>query len=531
MITETIRRPLFPATAATGRFFYRILRWFGRTWWKILIWVVSLTALGWQYENWQGRRALAEQRALWIAEYGDLKWQDFAPPHIPDEENFFAAPVFETFVVKNPPPRLYAAGTTPELRTYYDKCHELAAALPHGRFLQMRFPEVKMCPGDLMETDAGEGLRFLDIAGWAKARRAAGESPPPGLTDAQWLHASMPEDETIRGFTAALTRKRAGILPNATERWKIGEQLNDPGAIPINALSNVFDAVTKISRRAAAAARAGDGRTARELNQILWRLSEGFGSASTLVGTLVALAVLEPANRAISEGLAAGCWQEADLAALAESLSVIDEEKTVRTGLYLEGFGLHMWPGELNPWLRKVFSTHPLKDWEGWCFRLIAWGPEGWLDTNKATMLRWWRETLTPDTPGDDLLALQKKMSESQKRQSERFGGTLSPRSIIAAMQYPAMSGIADNALKHQTRRRQLQLAIAIERYTLARGNPPPDAAALLVPDFLPAIPGDPWQPGTPLRYEPGRDGIRYRILSAGKDLNLAMPNTPAAAK
>src|SRR6185436_16002330 len=96
-------------------------------------------------------------------------------------------------------------------------------------------------------------------------------------------------------------------------------------------------------------------------------------------------------------------------------------------------------------------------------------------------------------------------------------------RKIIALIQYPALSGIATHALTQQTRRRELQMAIAIERYILALGNPPPDAVAL-VPDFLPAIPGDRWQPGTPLRYEPGSGNIRYRLLSAGKDMNLAMP-------
>ena len=59
-------------------------------------------------------------------------------------------------------------------------------------------------------------------------------------------------------------------------------------------------------------------------------------------------------------------------------------------------------------------------------------------------------------------------------------------------------------------------------------GNRPPGTlpqkAEDLVPGFLDAIPGDPWQPGTPLRWEAGGGGIRYRIRSAGKDAVLGFP-------
>src|SRR6187431_1932843 len=121
----TIRRPVFSTIAAVWRFFRRCLRWLRRKWWKIAIWIITLTALAWQYENWHGRRDLAEQRALWKAEYGDMKQSDLAPPRIPDNENFFAAPVFETFVVKTPrPPQMKAKGETDEAREFIRKCHE-----------------------------------------------------------------------------------------------------------------------------------------------------------------------------------------------------------------------------------------------------------------------------------------------------------------------------------------------------------------------------------------------------------------------
>ena len=93
------------------------------------------------------------------------------------------------------------------------------------------------------------------------------------------------------------------------------------------------------------------------------------------------------------------------------------------------------------------------------------------------------------------------------------------------------MGNFADTALKNQTRRRELLLAIAIERHFLAKGTLPRETGDL-VPAFIDAIPGDPWQPGSPLRWEiperdatqPGVPVIRYQILSAGKDTTLGFP-------
>ena len=495
------------------------------------MWLATLITLAWQYENWHGRRDYEEQIALFKAEYGDMKWHDFTPPRVADEENFFAAPVFETFVVKEPRrPPARGAGQSEEVYNYQRKCDELADALPHGRFLRMKTPEIKTVPcGWVGELPPEEGIAFLDLKTWVQEEAKAGKQKPGGMTDIQWLQASLPEDETVQGFIAALTRKKASLLPHAADRWAVGEKLNNPMAIPLNSWSGVFEPARRIALRARAAARAGDGLAARQHCEVLWLLAEGFGNAHTMVGSLVALALTGVVNTATTEALACRCWTEADFVILRDRMQRIDEERWVFTALNLEGFGRHLWPGDNKDWIRRG-SRKFTSSWkpDHMMVWIMARGPDGWIDANLAWQLRWWQKLMVPDSRGDDLLALKRNLEANLQpvmQESVRglFGEVPSPRKVLAALVLPEMSNIPSNALQQQTRRRELLLAIATERHLLAKGTLPKTVEDL-VPAFIESIPGDPYQPGAPLRWEAGTDGIRYRILSANNDARPGFP-------
>lgn len=77
--------------------------------------------------------------------------------------------------------------------------------------------------------------------------------------------------------------------------------------------------------------------------------------------------------------------------------------------------------------------------------------------------------------------------------------------------------------MQNQTRRRQLLLAAAVERFQLAEHHLPKDAAEL-VPKYLTEIPGDPSAPGQPLTYISGEGTERYRLVSKNKVHTLAFP-------
>jgi len=77
-------------------------------------------------------------------------------------------------------------------------------------------------------------------------------------------------------------------------------------------------------------------------------------------------------------------------------------------------------------------------------------------------------------------------------------------------------SGTVEEDLRMQARRRVLALAAAAQAYRLAHGDYPPSVSAL-VPEFLPALPIDPYD-RQPLRGH--RDGDVFLVWSIGPDLH-----------
>ena len=485
------------------------IRWIRRHPIRVLLGIVALIAIAWQFENWHGHRALEEQRVLWIAEYGQLTHSDFAVHPVPDEENFFAAPIFESF----------ASGSGSDV--------EEVRNMPHARFLRMVLPGLEDIGDDLETDQVAAGLKALDVGAWAEAQRESGAEAPAGSSDAEWLHASMPEDPVISGLLEALSRPKSVMLPTSAECWAVGEALGDPFASPIPTIGNITNLARNISYRARAAARAGDAEAALNYAEINLRFVEGASSSGTLVGYLVGLAVSGLSFDMIAECIATEVWSAEQLEEVGALLRRIDLETPAFRSFMLEAFSLHMWPVEdARRSVKKYANSVPdakVRDWNSAMLWLSNHGPSGWVDANFANHLRWWRMMLIPDTEGDDLVAFSKKLATGVPAVREELAKPMTPRRASAAIAVPTLGNIIGNAARAQTKQRQLLLAIGIESYRLSAGKNP-SSIDPLVPTYLPEVPNDPWNRGQPLEFSPGEDGERYRIRSANRELNLAIP-------
>ncbi len=87
-------------------------------------------------------------------------------------------------------------------------------------------------------------------------------------------------------------------------------------------------------------------------------------------------------------------------------------------------------------------------------------------------------------------------------------------RNILTEMMAPAMTTVAVATARSLAVRDALRVAVAIETMR-ARTGERPSALMELVPDYLPAVPSDPFTGGT-LRYQVGDDN--YVVYSLGKD-------------
>src|ERR1700690_4057929 len=69
--------------------------------WRMLRWgliglavIATLAAILVTEENWRGKRDWENYKREWEAKGEKFEWQAFVPPSVPDDRNFFTAPIF-----------------------------------------------------------------------------------------------------------------------------------------------------------------------------------------------------------------------------------------------------------------------------------------------------------------------------------------------------------------------------------------------------------------------------------------------------
>ena len=90
------------------------------------------------------------------------------------------------------------------------------------------------------------------------------------------------------------------------------------------------------------------------------------------------------------------------------------------------------------------------------------------------------------------------------------------PPKIISGMTLPPLGIVADQFATLEARRRAALVALAVEQYRLQHNGQLPEHLKELTPDFLPALPLDPFD-GAELRYRKLERG--FVVYSVGKDL------------
>jgi hypothetical protein len=110
------------------------------------------------------------------------------------------------------------------------------------------------------------------------------------------------------------------------------------------------------------------------------------------------------------------------------------------------------------------------------------------------------------------------EMTNMMARMEKAIGQSHSYRLLVSAITIPSFARGVRATVHSETLRRMTITAIALKRYELRNGKPPPDLAAL-VPEILPSVPIDPMS-GKPLCYRLNADGtyVLYSVGDDGKD-------------
>lgn len=486
-----------------ARWCWRLV-WNRRTAWTLII-LVSFTTLYYQWENWRSARELVETRKRVMARIGTDNLLDLAPPRIPDEQNWFANAVFESWIrpqSPNGPQTMYA---TPE-----------NALLPKSFVM----PAV-------IESNDGNA-ETLDLAAWMKQRFANVTPPQDATPEALFARDLGDGNGLLPKLAVGLSRPYSMMKPDRREG--IEKSQGNPWAIDITNFRHANQLQRQLGLHLRSAALIKDQGKARDTTLIMLRFSEA-SSNHALVGCLVSMALHGMAFDAMQDAMNHGAWSEAALPLLQHRLAAFDDLQNMDLALSSEALRLFQTAASIHAQqvnLADMFVPGIVAEprwktrlWNHAFHWLAAYGPIGWHDANIAYWTDRELEALGPPGPTSWLGASDRYFRVSKAARAVLYYNDdeafvwPNPRRFIGAMAFPNLGNISKSAAECLFKRRCLIIGCALERYRLQHGAFP-DSLDAVKAELASFKVNDPARPDQPMGYRLEPTG--YVLWSAGED-------------
>jgi len=289
----------------------------------------------------------------------------------------------------------------------------------------------------------------------------------------------------------------------------------DPAAIPLPYLSLFKKICQTIQFRAVCFMELNKGGAAFEDVRLGLRLAELLKDEPFIISQLVRVKVLNISLQNICEGMARGIWTEQQIAGFQNILSGINLLKDLRRSLEAEqAFGAEMIMTIQDiEYFNKYFNPSYDDSSNSKIFTPFWFIPKGWFYQNAVTHCNFIEErkqildNIIRDRRSSPMSAYYEKLSAKIKR---------SPYSILAGFLAIPMDKALYRVGASQTAAELCNIACAIERYRLAKGNLPEDLSKL-TPDYLTVIPVSLFD-GKEFRYHKISES-EYRLIAAIPDL------------
>ncbi|MDB6006000.1 MAG: hypothetical protein JWR15_2987 [Prosthecobacter sp.] len=488
-----------PGTMVSFRLYsVRIARWLARLVWNrctgwTLICLVSLITLYWQWENWRSAREMAAVHRRVIERLGTDDPFTLMPPKVADEDNYFANPVFESW--------LHLAPSGPPHPRYTPPANAL---LPAG-FIR---PEI------LVADDDGDCDK-LDLDNWIKKQRGPSNGPAATVLARQLADGNGLLPKLAEG----LNKPFSIIKPGQREALEtVGD---NPWKVSLPDFHGLNDFLLQMGLHLRSAALAGDAQKTAATALIMLRFSEGTARGG-MVGCLVPLAAHNTTFSALHEAMNhPAAWTEESLGRLQVRLGQFDDLQQYQYAHGQEILGVLFQlsylrkhrdvlseltqGGSFGSWWKKLAG-------DAFCFGMIH-GPVGWHDANVAFYSEWMLDLLGP--PGPETWLTAGSRSETLLQRNKTGNSWPNPRRILGALAIPHIGNITRASAQTLFRRRCLIIACALEKHRLKHGS---------FPESLDGVKGDlklfqvtdPARPALQLGYRLEPSG--YLLWSAGPD-------------
>jgi hypothetical protein len=465
----------------------------------VFAWTATIVALLYAEENWRGRHAWNKMRRELETKGESLDWTTFIPKTIPDDQNFAATPLVQSW-------------------------------FPKGRLWDDDFDRVEKRLAFDQQSDqkAPTSRQFLDLVAWQRSFEAiaAGQRDQrieAGKLDRASRAAAAPAILAfLKTNEAAMTELRlASQRPSV--RYPVVYDLNDPWAILIPHLAKIKGWCVRLQLRASAELAAGQNEGAFDDVTLMLYLADSLKNEPFLISYLVRLACLHVATQVIWEGLAQHAWSDAQLQTLQNRLQQYDVIADLKRSLTAEraagiltvelirkkGLGYLVkigGPGGATPkdsFLANLAGRFVPGGWYyqeqyNYC-RLAQLQFDGAFDTSQRTV--------SPHQIRINTSAVRQELPE------QPWGKLFLHHKSIAALMSSSVPNIPLKTAEAETVVDQAALACALERYRLANGRFPESLDAL-APRFISPLPHDVIN-GQPLRYRRTDDG-QFILYSVG---------------
>ena len=493
------------------RFFRWLFSW--RTVRRALIGLAALAtllALLVTEEDWLGKRAWENYRHEWEAKGEKFDWQAFVPPTVPDDQNFFTAPIFTK--IQN------------------DKI----AMSPYGNDGGPVFKNKNYYYGYL----GGEGrARITDLEAWQNYYRnptnfhAVDEiimtngvmieqtnylnhatdrfpiSPQPQTPAKDVLFALSKYDSAVEELRQASQRPYANVPLNYEDGFNSGDTL-----LPI--LAELKRCTQLLQLRAIAELAGGQNSKALDDVKLMLYLNNSLRNSPFLISHLVRFAIVAINLQPIWEGLAEHKWSDEQLVALEAELAKVDF--LADYGFIMRGeraFAITSFENQRRT--REMISYTDTAD----VTNKLTFMPSAYFYQNELSIAQLDQQWVLPlvDTNSRVIspTALQHANDAVLAEKRHLYFPAYKTQAIMI---FPAISASTRKIAAIQASIDLARVACALERYRLARDKYP-ESLDVLVPQFIETLPHDIIN-GLPLHYRRTDDGkfVLYSVGLDGKD-------------
>ncbi len=453
--------------------------------------LATLVAAFYAEEDWRGKRAWDNYRHEWEAKGEKFDWQAFVPPAVPDDQNFFCAPIVAEALKAD------GNGTNGVNRMNFNLERGDSENWPkHGGNWQL---------GEL-----------TDLKQWQTYFRNYSESPE-GKTNGFPI-AAQPQTPAadillaLSIFNPALEELRqASLRPHARLPLNYENGFDAVGTT-LPWLANAKRCARFLQLRILAELDAGQSQPALDDEKLLLRVTDSLRDQPFLISHLVRIAMMAVALQPIYEGLAQHRWNAAQLAELETALAAED---------FLADFK-HAMRGERTCAIATFETQRLTREMKSFAVQngaeeivtnSLRWMPSAYFYQNELAFARMYDRLVLPlvDLTNRTVSVVAYRASGAEDKKLMKHSW---PYTIQALMTFPSVSKSVLLFAMIQTQVNLARVACALERFRLAHGDYPETLDAL-APEFLAKIPHDIIN-GQPLHYRRTDDGSLSSIPSAG---------------